>query len=173
MTRVRQIGEYTTLLDDVVDYSDYNTDDRSILMYNQDIDDMTKIGIDNCIEHCGLWDTNGNVKFLGDEYQGGQVSKRDLDDDFLTFLSPVDGGARTRRMPVEFLFDIAKEYLSTQNILNGAQTLMNAIRKRFGNVPGVLTDAIGDRLLEIVGTGLGDTGSGLANALNNIGLRFG
>ncbi len=165
LTRTRQIGEYVTLLDDISDYSEYRTNHRSILMYNEDIDDMTKITIQDCIENCGLWEADGNLKPL--DYGGSSaVSRRDLDDDFLTFLSPADG--QTRRAPVEFMFDIAKEYLSIKKIVGAGETLLNSVRQRYGNVDAIndmfkqansapmaydkaAFDSLGSALLQIVG----------------------
>jgi len=143
LTRSRQIGEYVRLIDDIVDYSDYKTEHRSIVMYNQEIDNMTKIRIEDCIEHCGLWDENGDLRPAG--YDASNLSKRqDLDDDFLTFLSPAPDG-RTRRLPAEFIFDIAKEYLSTKKVVGAGETLLNAVRRATGSNATLrsFTDAAG------------------------------
>ena len=132
LRRVRQIGEYVTLLDETTDYSDYTTDQRSILMYNQEIDKMTRITIQDCIETCGLWDTAGQLKPLDYDASSG-LSRRDLDDDFLTFLSPTEGG-RTRSAPCEYLFDIAKEYLSIRKVIAGGETLQRAVASKYRNI---------------------------------------
>ncbi len=168
LTRVRQIGEYVTLLDDITDYSDYRTNHRSTLMYNEDIDDMTKITLQDCIENCGLWEEeSGALRPLN--FDGSSAtSRRDLDDDFLTYLTPGPDG-KTRRAPVEFMFDIAKEYLSIKKIVGAGETLLNSVRQRFGNVDRINTlmtqrndeplvynsdafQAIGRAITQIIGT---------------------
>ena len=157
LTRSRQIGEYVKLVDETIDYSSYETEHRSILMYNQEIDDMTKITIEDCIRYCGLWDENGALK--GPGYIEGNVSKRsDLDDDFLTFLSPGPDG-KTRRLPCAYIFDIAKEYLSVKKVLGAGQTLLNAVTKKgvkinpFVNADGlvVFDQNLLDNVTKIVG----------------------
>lgn len=162
LTRSRQIGEYVKLVDETIDYSSYETEHRSILMYNQEIDDMTKITIEDCIRYCGLWDENGQLK--GPGYIEGNVSKRsDLDDDFLTFLSPGPDG-KTRRLPCQYIFDIAKEYLSVKKVLGAGQTLLNAVKAKGEDllptraaggaglvVPGDL-DALINQITNIIGT---------------------
>lgn len=132
LTRSRQIGEYVKCVLDCNDFSEYRSEHRSFLMYNQEIDDMTKITLTNCIENCGLWESgSGALKPAG--YDQSTLTKRqDLDDDFLTFLSPGPNGT-TRRLPVEHFFDIAPEYLSLKYVVGAGQTLLNAVRQK---VPG-------------------------------------
>lgn len=129
LSRYRQIGEYVTMLDDCIDYTNYKTDHRAILMYNQEIDDMTKITLDDCIEHCGLWEENGDLRPAGYDVR----NKSDFEDDFLSFLSPGDG-TKTRFRPVEYIFDMAKEYLSTKKLIGAAESLMASVLKK-RNIP--------------------------------------
>lgn len=132
LTRSRQIGEYVKCVLDCNDFSEYRSEHRSFLMYNQEIDDMTKITLTNCIENCGLWEAgSGELKPAG--YDQSTLTKRqDLDDDFLTFLSPGPNGT-TRRLPVEHFFDIAPEYLSLKYVVGAGQTLLNAVKRRYGS----------------------------------------
>lgn len=126
LTRSRQIGEYFTMLDECSDYSKYESKHRAILVYNQDIDDLTKITQADCIEHCGLWDESGNVRPAG--YDSASNNRRDLDDDFLTFLSPAaENSSLTRKSPVEYFFDIAPEYLDVKHVLGAGETLLRRL----------------------------------------------
>ena len=151
LTRVRQIGEYTTMIDDCPDYSQYRTDHRSILMYNQDIDDMTKITLENAIENCGLWDENGEVRPLQPKPKATSLQRQDEDQDFMTYLRPATGGTQTKRSVVDYIFDIAPEYLSAKKVVNGGESLKQAIFSQIGlelksafekNVPTTKTFAV-------------------------------
>lgn len=160
LTRTRQIGEYVKLIDETTDYSEYRTIHRSILMYNEEIDNMTKITIQDCIENCGLWESDGSLRRAG--YDNSSVmSRNDLDDDFLTFLSPV--GNQTRRLPVEYLFDISKEYLSTRKVVAAGETLLNSYRRKTGGFGLPVADANGVFDLSVYN----DTLTNLVNIVGN------
>lgn len=132
LTRSRQIGEYVKNVLDCNDFSEYRSEHRSFLMYNQEIDDMTKITLTDCIQHCGLWENGGPGELKPAGYDESTLTKRqDLDDDFLTFLSPAANG--TRRLPVEHFFDIAPEYLSLKYVVGAGQTLLNAVKRKTNN----------------------------------------
>ena len=143
LSRYRQIGEYVTMLDDCIDYKNYKTDHRAILMYNQEIDDMTKITLDDCIEHCGLWEEDGSLRPAGYDVR----NKSDFEDDFLSFLSP-DDGTKTRFRPVEYIFDMAKEYLSTKKLIGAAESLMASVLKKRGIAAPSVFD-VGNNLVDI------------------------
>lgn len=130
LSRYRQIGEYATMLEDCIDYKNYRTDHRAILIYNQEIDDMTKITLDDCIQHCGLWEEDGSLRPAGYDAR----NKSDFEDDFLSFLSPANG-TETRFKPVEYVFDMAKEYLSTKKLVGAAESLIAAVERKGGVFP--------------------------------------
>ncbi len=167
LRRTRQIGEYVTLLDETTDYSDYATDHRSILMYNQEIDKMTRVTIQDCIEACGLWETNGQLKPL-DYDAATMTNRRDLDDDFLTFLSPSADG-RTRSAPCEYLFDIQREYLSTRKVIAGGETLQRAILSKYRGIGESIEEVLSAVAGVSVPIEIGDAAtSPIINALRNL-----
>ncbi len=128
LTRSRQIGEYVTMIDDCQDYSMYTSEHRSILMYNQDIDDMTKITLEVAIQNSAIFDDD-EVKPMNYQKSVTSIQRQDQDEDFLTFLR-TEANGQTRRDTVEYLFDIAPEYLSSKKVVGGGQTLLNAFRKQ-------------------------------------------
>lgn len=124
LTRVRQIGEYMTMLDDTDDYSKYESRNRSIMVYNQDIDDMTKITLEDAVEHCGLWDDKGNVRTVSGNSRDRNI---DLDQDFLSHHTGIDGsGVRLPRRTVEYVYQIHPDYIPANFLCHAGQTLFNA-----------------------------------------------
>lgn len=125
MARNRQVGEYNTMLDENTDYSNYRSDSRNIAIYNEDIDDFSKITLEDAIINCGLWEEGtGKLKPLTVDTRnisGGDI--RDAKRDFLTYID-ADGKPRS----VQNLRDIDPLFLPTKVVLNAAQTLDNRIR---------------------------------------------
>jgi hypothetical protein len=133
LRRVRQIGEYYTMFDECKDHSRYSTEHRSILIYNEDIDDMSKIDLRMAIENLGIWDGEGKVKPVGLKGNAANNDQIDADNDFLTYLTDTPTGG-TRRATADYIADIAPEHLSV-NVLRGAVASIKAAIAR--QVPGV------------------------------------
>ena len=115
LTRVRQIGEYVTMIDDCPDYNEYKTEHRSILMFDHDINDMKKITLEMAIQNSELFETGGNVKKtftltkpIGFATENEFFLQQNKNGDFI-------------------IGDIKPEYLSLDDIINGGRTLMQSM----------------------------------------------
>lgn len=117
LARVRQIGEYMTMIDECNDYETYKSDHRSILVYNQDIDDMTKITLEDAIENCGIWDENGELRPV----DGGNSSSSDISQDFLLFNSE-------QGQPISYIAEIIPEFLTEKKILHATQKIITLFK---------------------------------------------
>jgi hypothetical protein len=123
LSQVRQVGEYFKMIDDCQDYSTYTSKERSILIYDEDADDMVEITLQNVIEHAGIWDDQDFVKHVS-----GSNNPADADSDFMvTFESP-SGGTKHRR-PISTIGDIDPAYLTAQHIVNAGKAIMAALQK--------------------------------------------
>lgn len=135
LTRVRQIGEYTTMIDDCPDYREYKTEHRSILMFDHDINDMKKISLKTVIEKLEIWDGDaGNVKGPALRRRHNDTYREDQDEDFLTVV--LDAGTTRQRGAVVCIGDIDPVFLPTDKVLDGGITICNTILKNvaFDNV---------------------------------------
>lgn len=121
LTRVRQIGEFMTMLyDPQMDPTTYRSKNRSILAYDEDIDDMRELSIQDTINNCGLFDENGQL--LPINYNDPNTSGLERQQDMFVQY-------QTRsRIPyiTSYLFQMSPEYLSTNVIVNAAKTLQRA-----------------------------------------------
>lgn len=167
--RVRQIGEVTFMIDEYCHLPDYKSDHRSIIMYDEDIDEMRKITLRDAIKNCGLFDGNGNVKPVGHSSNDSGPQRLDRDQDFLTVIR--DG----QRDVAEFLFDIAPEHLSVKNILCAARHLKKRVEGLSGDdkllrrlekmaAPGAKTKdsvstTVSEKLVQILGKDAFRTGA--------------
>lgn len=117
MTRVRQIGNYYTMLhEEVGDYKDYQSSHRSILIYDEDIDDMTRIDLITALENCQVFDdaAGGRVRSL----PYNDMSKFDAQQDFLTTLDE-----NNRLQQVNIIGEIHPDFLGPQFLKNVLTTL--------------------------------------------------
>lgn len=128
LTRIRQTGEYFQMLDDPDDV-DYESRHRSILVYDEDIDDMTRIDLMDALRGAGCWDGD-NVR-APSMRNGANV---DLDQSFMSYLT--DNG----RDPVQFIFQIYPTYLSTDFLIRAGRTLLKAAGGSFAQVNDFLTN---------------------------------
>lgn len=127
LTRVRQIGEYVTMIDDCPDYPEYKTEHRSILMFDHEINDMKKISLKMAIENLGIWGADGvNGPTLKRRHT--DTYRADQDEDFLTTILADVGGVR-QRGPVKLIGDIDPVFLPLDKVLDGGLTLKNSIFK--------------------------------------------
>lgn len=130
LTRVRQIGEYVTMIDDCPDYREYKTEHRSILMFDHDINDMKKISLKTVIEKLEIWDGDaGTVKGPNLRRRHTAEYREDQDEDFLTVV--LDAGNNRQRGAVACIGDIDPVFLPTDKVLDGGATICSTILKTF------------------------------------------
>jgi hypothetical protein len=118
LTRVRQIGEFMVMAyDPQMDATKYRSKHRSILAYDEDIDDMRELTIQDAIKNCGLFDDNGELLPISfnDANTRGLERQQDM---FVQFRTADRTPYLTR-----YLFQMSPEYLSTAVIVNAAKVL--------------------------------------------------
>jgi hypothetical protein len=127
-TRCRQIGNFVRMTHDDCDAfgDEYQSINRSILVFDEDIDDMRVIRLEHAIDNCGLFDAVGNVADVN--FTKG-MEFVDLEQDFMTYKDQASGEYRT----CEWLFQLNPKHLSTRHIIRGAETLAAAIRRTGGD----------------------------------------
>lgn len=127
-TRCRQLGEFVRMTHDMCDDNGttYRSINRSILMYDEDVDDMKRITLDMALDNCGLFDTNGDV--INIKYTKN-MEPVDLEQDFLTHRDPSTGDFDT----CKWLFQIHPRHLSVNHILRAAETMMATSTRVNGN----------------------------------------
>lgn len=121
LTRIRQIGEYCTMLDECHNYDEYRTEHRSILMYDQSIDDFRKITLEQAIENCGIW-AGDDVAPVAFNVKDNAATKADKDEDFLTVIRD----DKTRGV-VRFIADLNPSHLKPKHVICGGKTLLNSV----------------------------------------------
>lgn len=129
-SRVRQIGEYYKMMDNVADYSTYTSKERSILIYDHDVDDMVEITLEDAIYHNGAWDSNGKLR---------RVPPRDRNDanqDFMTVVQK-DG----QRSNIANIYDMDPAFLRAKDITNAGKAILGRLRIMLGRDP-IETDMI-------------------------------
>ena len=172
LARTKQIGGYCTMFDENVDYNNYSSASRDIALYNEDIDDFSKIKFSDFIRNCGLWDVqSGDLIHPG---RGGRMNRRnrddinrDLDRDFLTYVD--DRGAQPERRNIQFIGDIAEEFFTTEDAENAGLTVLNAVRNAAPNSQqaiNTLEQEIANASTRLAGAGLPIE---VTDALNIIG----
>lgn len=133
LSRVRQVGEYNTMIDECLNYSTYTSASRAIAIYNEDIDDFSQISLEDAIEHCGLWDQNGNVIPVGfDGRRGG--AGQNMNDARRDFLSYFNNGVV---VTANVLNQIDPFYLPVKKVIAAAKTIENALVKQGFNTENV------------------------------------
>ena len=122
MSRVVEIGIYNTMFDRCNDYTRYTSDSRKLRVYNNDIDSWSDIEFAYALYNCGIWTANGD---LTDVFNVGKNrSHTAAADDEHDFLSHIVGGKRTN---ISYIGDMDPEYITEQDLLDGGQTLLNAL----------------------------------------------
>lgn len=116
--RVRQIGEYFTMLDDEGD-DDYKSSHRDIYVYDEDIDEMVRIRLMDAVKHAHIWDVNGRVKETSQNRRDDNAG--DLDQDFLTFRNA--GG---NYESVKYVYQIHPDYLPSEFLIRAGASIVAA-----------------------------------------------
>jgi hypothetical protein len=131
LARVRQIGEYMTMIDDTVDYSNYHSEHRSIEVYSEEDDEMVRVGLREAIENCGAFEQASPGRVLPLQYytRGDSTINMDLDQDFLTRFT---GNGTTDRRPVEYIYDLAVQHLSKRKLVGAGESMYGSIVKQYG-----------------------------------------
>lgn len=123
-SRVRQIGEYYKMMDNVADYTTYTSKERSILIYDHDVDDMVEITLEDAIYHNGAWDGTGKLR---------RVPPRDRNDanqDFMTVVQK-DG----KRSNIANIYDMDPAFLRAKDITNAGKAILGRLRIMLGREP--------------------------------------
>lgn len=94
LARVRQIGEYF-LMEERCDYTQqYRSKHRSILIFDEEENDMVEVKLKSGVKHCGIWDGNG--KLMGPNISRKDMNNnqnlQDLAEDFLIVKNQYDMG---------------------------------------------------------------------------------
>lgn len=132
LSREMEIGVYNTMIDRCRDYKNYSTSSRAIRIYDNDTDDWAVISLEDAIQNCVLFqnDDKGYVfdPFSGANYRGrksGTDNTLEGENDFLRY-SAGDGNAK---QDVRYIGDLDEKWMTTKQMLNAGQTLLNAINR--------------------------------------------
>lgn len=131
LTRTRAIGEYNYMLDECPTSVPYTSDSMDISIKDEDRDEFACITADMGIEHCGIWDTTTgrvNRAIVGppDAYGVAMANQSSLEQrDYLrNFLVRPTGNGTFK--PIEYIGDLAEEYLSDEAVERAGHSLMRA-----------------------------------------------
>lgn len=123
-SRVRQIGEYYKMMDNVADYSTYTSKERSILIYDRDVDDMVEITLEDAIYHNGAWDTNGKLR------RWTPRDRNDANQDFMTVVQKDE-----KRSNIANIYDMDPAFLRAKDITNAGKAILGRLRIMLGREP--------------------------------------
>lgn len=107
-TRTRQFGEWNMMQDNVVD-GEYNSDRRTIFVYDQTKDLITPIDLRCALNACELFDSSDEGRLLPNEGGG-------IEDPFMT----EDG-------PIAFIGDLDQEYLPISAVKRAVDSIVSAM----------------------------------------------
>ena len=133
LTRIRAVGEYVQMNDECPPDVPYQSSSREVSIFDEDADDFGKLTIDMGIDNLHIWDTNGNVwrnlislnnVYGVDEDKMNPLQKRDLGRNFLARPDPDNAG---KFLPIQYIGDIAEEFLSDESLMSCAESLAAAI----------------------------------------------
>lgn len=115
-----QQGEYNYMNDEHCKYDDgnYRSEERDILVFDEDRDRFSRITLRHALEHCQLFDDNGDLRDLQAPENGGVTA--DMASDFLSRVEA--GGARV--LPVRVLGDIGFAHMDVDMLDKMAETLL-------------------------------------------------
>ncbi len=133
MYRERQIGGYMFMLDTQygsMDLSEYRSYNRSIKVYDEDSDTMKVLTIDQAIEHCNLFDQEGNLATPGGAGVTGYTDA--LKGDFLRFDAS-EGRGEGQWRDVQIFGQMRAEFIDAPIIRAVGQSLSTGIYKSFDN----------------------------------------
>lgn len=145
LSRVRAIGEYNLMIDECPSEVAYQSSSRDISIFDEDHDDFDCITLDMAIDNCGIFDKNssnvsGHLLRPANIYgvardDATETMRRDLSGNFLAMPS-IDG---KEFMPIQFIGDIAKEFLSDESLERCAESVAAAIYR--GDTQKMMDDA--------------------------------
>jgi len=144
LSRVRAIGEYNLMVDECPSEVAYQSSSRDISIFDEDHDDFDCITLDMAIDNCGIWDKDGNVgghllrpsNIYGvSRDDASDTQRRDLASNFLA--RPTKDGRDF--LPIQFIGDIAKEFLSVESLERCAESVAAAIYR--GDTQKMLKDS--------------------------------
>jgi hypothetical protein len=123
LSRVVEKGVYNLMVDRTTDFKRYRTEGRMIRVYDNDIDAWSDIELRDAIKHCGIWDAAGDLSNAW-KSNNKRVATSSLQQDESDFLSHMSGKDRVN---ITRIGDMNKAYLSTDDLINAAQTVLNAV----------------------------------------------
>lgn len=126
LSRTTEVGVFNTQIDKTQDFTSYKSSDRTIRVYDNDIDDWAEITLEDAVENCIIWDGDDiQDPFKSNKMRGGDVGRADLANDFLRHGST--GGSIAQ--DVEYFGDLDSKWLDMRTILGGAQTMLNTVKQ--------------------------------------------
>lgn len=123
-----QIGEYNWMTDEYCTYNNcsYTSEQRDIMIFDEDRDRYSRIRLADAVKNCGLWDAEGNLK-ANDQFQLGNTTRdADFHKDFLTKLVRNADGTYSPAA-VEHLGDIGTMFINDKMLVNAAETMVCAL----------------------------------------------
>jgi len=138
LSRSVEKGVYNTMVDRTRDYKLYKTSSRSILVYDNDVDDWAEISLQEAINKCVLWGSDDNVF---DPFSGGNIRGRQIasdvsiegQNDFLRY-GGWDSTIKATKQDVKYIGDLDLEWMTTSQCLAAGQTVLNALQRQNKNV---------------------------------------
>jgi hypothetical protein len=119
-----QHGEYNYMKDDHCKYDDgtYRSEERDILIYDEDRDRFSRLTLKMALDNCQLFEEGtGNLRRL--ETDGNGVPTPDMQSDFLSrVVTDVNGNVTVE--PVRVLGDIGHEFIDVDMLDKMAETLL-------------------------------------------------
>jgi hypothetical protein len=132
LSRTVEVGLFNTQIDHTRSFHKYASRGRNIRVYDGDIDDWAEITLADAIQNCVIWDDNGNVldAFSSGQRRGMKAvgdGDREMANDFLRY-GGWDGAQNAHnKQDVEYVGDFDKQWLTSQQLENAGQTVLNAI----------------------------------------------
>lgn len=133
LSRKVEVGVFNTMIDGARNHENYKTESRNIRVYDNDIDDWAEITIEEAIENCVVWATDGTVDNPFDGRRGGGNRFSDAMDnnkDFLRIRRPAgapDGPSITD--DIRYVGDLHGDFLKVNDALSAGQTVYNALKR--------------------------------------------
>ena len=127
LSRTVEVGVYNLMVDRTRDYSRYRNEGRNLRVYDNDIDSWSEIEFVHAIENCVIWAEDGELVNIFKHHTGrvnAHHAMADEEYDFLSFNNPANDGKREN---IKFIGDMSVNYLTTANLENAGQTLLNAL----------------------------------------------
>lgn len=160
LSRTVEVGVFNTQIDRTRDFKSYQTDHRTIRVYDNTKDDWAELTLQDAIENSIIWDTDGGVAdpFSRNTKNARQTEgiKQQMANDFLRFGTGSAGSA----LDLEYIGDMGSEWISTAQLIGGGQTILNALDRQ--GVDYSELGAAGNTLTGNVGAGKRRADTGIA-----------